>query len=280
MIGNGASELIDLVTKNAPPGPWKPCLCNIQYAEYFRSAKNAKRLILKHEDPQKAALYTIVNPNNPTGAYLNIDKIKFHIDSLPNDTSVIVDESMQPWHSKNFWQDSLVSQKEWILDMLQKRNICIYIIHSWTKLWTCCGLRIGSLICPTEEILLKYKSLQVPWSVNTLALKYLETVTDPKNIGYLEETWAKTTEWRNYLKSKLKTYKPHWKFYGESFLSYLWIDTTDELEAEKAVKISRAAGFPIRPGSYGYNSPTFIRIAVRSKNVTDRLLHSWTLAAF
>lgn len=278
LLGNGASELIDLVTRNSPQGPWKSGPGNLQYMEYQRSARNSNKQILKNEDPIDAVLYAFVNPNNPTGNYYCVSDMKECINNVPNNATVIVDESMQPWHSKDFREDSLVSQGRWILGLLQERNISVYIIHSWTKLWTCCGLRIGSIVCPTKALMQNLKSLQVPWSVNAPALKYLETVTKPENVSYLEDTWEFTPKWRKYLYDRIHEYKSDWKLYGEPFLSWIWIDTLSPQTASRVSEVSKRAGYPIRPGKYGYNAHTFIRIAVRNPKVTDALIDAWKKA--
>ena len=35
--------------------------------------------------------------------------------------------------------------------MLEERNVVVWLIHSWTKIWRCCGLRIGSVLAPSLE---------------------------------------------------------------------------------------------------------------------------------
>lgn len=41
---------------------------------------------------------------------------------------------------------------------------------SWTKIWSCTGIRLGSVVAPNPEALLELKAKQVPWSVNCVAL--------------------------------------------------------------------------------------------------------------
>lgn len=38
-------------------------------------------------------------------------------------------------------------QREFIADQYKTRNVHIYVMHSWTKIWCCPGLRLGSIIC-------------------------------------------------------------------------------------------------------------------------------------
>ncbi|KAM3567865.1 hypothetical protein VYU27_009998 [Nannochloropsis oceanica] len=74
LLGNGASELIDLVVRQATPGKWKPGDTATQYKEYERSAKAAGFTTTDATDPS-ASLLCMVNPTNPTGDYLTVEKV-------------------------------------------------------------------------------------------------------------------------------------------------------------------------------------------------------------
>ncbi|KAJ3078674.1 hypothetical protein HK102_004320 [Quaeritorhiza haematococci] len=307
LLGNGASELIDLVTRAAPEGPWKPGPWVVQYKEYERSASALGREVLKPSDPRPAALTCIVNPNNPTGDYMSLDEIKQYIaDEIPDNSVVMVDESMQPWHSPSFRSDSLVSDPSYASNLYTTRNISLYVIHSWTKLWSCTGLRLGSVVCPTQQHCDAIKKVQVPWSVNVPALKFLEVVTsegiEAAGGEYLEETWRVTTPWRRDLIEKLKEIAPKeeksqngtnghsngqhegedlvqscgpWIVRGKPFLSWVWIDFKSETVATRAVALARAAGVPVRPGTDGYKCDTCVRAAVRSPDKVQVLIDAW-----
>ena len=284
LLGNGASELIDLVIRDSKTtygdGTWSPGMWGTtQYKEYERSARNSGRTIVdtsnaSEKDRQKASLVCIVNPNNPTGDYLGVKKLKEWIeDSTCDGGTVLVDESMQLWLGENWRSDSLVSQSEWIRKMRHERKISIWVVHSWTKIWSCTGLRLGSIIAPAEEDIRRIKSIQVPWSVNMMALSFLEEVV--RDGEFLRETWSKTPVWRKYTEDKIREHRPDWKVYGEKFLSWLWIDTGSEEAAEASVRLAKEKGVPIRWGKHGYDRPTFIRVAVRAPHLTDILLSSW-----
>ncbi|KAF4717141.1 hypothetical protein FOZ62_019200, partial [Perkinsus olseni] len=77
LLGNGASEMIDMISRLAPKGPWRPGPFATQYQEYRRSAKNAGRIELDWSDVDGGAkLTSIVNPCNPTGDYMHVEEIK------------------------------------------------------------------------------------------------------------------------------------------------------------------------------------------------------------
>ncbi|KAJ2595071.1 hypothetical protein GGF39_003972 [Coemansia sp. RSA 1721] len=274
ILGNGASELIDLVIRMAPQGTWKPGPFNTQYKEYERSARNNDYELLPSNSIDKANVACLVNPCNPTGDYLDLPELKQWIsDNVLPGGYVLIDESMQPWHSPQFREHSLTTQREYVEDLYKSQGISVFVMHSWTKLWCCTGLRLGSVVCPTADHMRAIKKIQVPWSVNTVALAFLNAVvTDDV---YLEKTWKMTPEWRQQTIDRLGKMFPDWEFHGRSFLSWIWVDTKSEQVAEKAVGLAKEAGVPVRSGRPGYNLPTFVRLAVREPAKVDVLINAW-----
>jgi len=82
--------------------------------------------------------------------------------------------------------------------MLEKRNVAIWMITSWTKIWGCPGLRVGSLVAPNEKLRDEMKKMQVPWSVNTPALHFISAAIKDKK--FMENTWKTTPEWNMYMR--------------------------------------------------------------------------------
>eukprot|EP00906_Rhabdomonas_costata_P018651 RCo027211 len=272
LLGNGASELIDLIARSATMGGWKPGPNVVQYKEYERSAVSCGFKTLAADDPS-ATLLCMINPCNPTGEYLPLEQIKAYIERhASTGCTVMVDESMQPWLGPHWRTESLTSQSEWVSDMATRKNVKVYVIHSWTKLWSCAGIRLGSVVAPTYQDYLKVKSAQIPWSVNCFALAFLQAVTHDE--PYLRQTWEVTTPWRE-LSRKAIEKDFGWKVYGEPWLSWLWVDTFSEATANEAVRLAKAAGTPVRTGKAGYEMGTFVRFAVRSPEKQAVLLASW-----
>jgi len=263
LLGNGASELIDLVTRvGAHQGNFY--VDDTQYKEYCRAALASGRERLDDlEDAEDFALIAIVNPCNPTGIYRKVDEMKAHVEETCTDhTTVLIDESMQPWVGPQWREDSIVNESAWVAKMCKERDIRIYVIHSWTKIWTCPGLRIGSVVAPTKEDIVTLKEHQVPWSLNVSALGFLSAAV--KDRDFLEQTWELTPRWRLATVNKLGEMFPAWEFHGDASLSWIWIDTKDAEVAQKCTDVCKKAGVPIRWGALGYKKPNFIRIAVRS----------------
>jgi histidinol-phosphate/aromatic aminotransferase/cobyric acid decarboxylase-like protein len=264
LLGNGASELIDLVTRvGAHQGSF--FVQDTQYKEYCRAAlaHGRERLEELGEADSDCALIAIVNPCNPTGEYRKVQEMKAYVEEMCTDhTTVLIDESMQPWVGPHWREDSIVNERAWVQHMLEKRDIRVYVIHSWTKIWTCPGLRLGSIVAPTEEDIATLKEHQVPWSLNVSALGFLSAAV--KDLDFMEQTWELTPRWRLATVEKLRAMFPSWEFQGDPSLSWIWIDTKCAETAQKAVELAKKAGVPIRWGFLGYKKPQHVRIAVRS----------------
>jgi len=276
-LGNGASELIDLVIRSCTTaGTWRPGPTMVQYEEYKRSAE-ASGFVRTSADDDSANLMCLVNPTNPTGDYMRIEALKSYIQKrCRRGTSVLVDESMQPWVGQNWREDSLVSQVEWRRKMSVEEGVDVFVIHSWTKIWSCTGIRLGSIISPTEAFMTTMKSKQVPWSVNCMALAFLSAACLDKE--YLETMWQVTTQWRSHQVEQITRHFPRWRCIGEPFLSWVWIEMPDEYTAEKAVQIAKLNGTPVRWGKPGYRLPKMIRIAVRNPELSAQLFNGWQKA--
>merc|ERR1711939_1283293 len=128
--------------------------------------------------------------------------------------------------------------------MLEMKDVKVFRVYSWTKIFSCTGLRIGSIVCPSiaEKNLLE--SRQVPWSVNAIARAYLQAAVQSRD--YIEQTWEYNVEWRAHMKSELSKMFPAWDILGREFTSWLWIDTKSESMASQIYLACLEAGVPIR----------------------------------
>eukprot|EP00746_Dinoflagellata_sp_MGD_P123868 gnl/MRDRNA2_/MRDRNA2_58472_c0_seq2.p1 gnl/MRDRNA2_/MRDRNA2_58472_c0~~gnl/MRDRNA2_/MRDRNA2_58472_c0_seq2.p1 ORF type:complete len:507 (-),score=91.39 gnl/MRDRNA2_/MRDRNA2_58472_c0_seq2:250-1596(-) len=258
VFGNGASELIDLIARVAPPGPFCTSpMVPVQYREYERACFNSGRERIK--DPKAASVVAVVNPNNPTGFFMERAEMEAWIEENVQPGSwVFVDESMLFWRGPN-WRDSGISRA--FVEKMSENYVNIFLVYSWTKIFSCTGLRIGSVVCPSANLRKRLEGYQVPWSVTAFAQTYLKGAL--RDTDYLEKTWELTPKWRKEAVEQLQRLNPDWKFSGEPWLSWIWIDTGDEDVAERLYEACLEIGCPIRHAKQGYGIPTVIRVAVR-----------------
>lgn len=178
---------------------------------------------------------------------------------------------MQPWYGKNWRSDSLISETKWIKYMADKYKIFIFIIHSWTKFFSCTGLRIGSVICPNTQLYNNINNIKNPWNVNVLALEYIKECI--KDDNYMNLIWNNTSLQRKKQINDLKNIFNNWTFHGENFISWIWINTKNSYLAEICYEFCKYNGVPIRWAKISYNCDTYIRIAVRNNEYFEKLLN-------
>ena len=296
ILGNGASELIDILTRDAAaqgspsaasptqePRSWCPGPSSTQYKEYSRSAHSAG-FVEQAPGDDGASLVCIVNPSNPTGDYMPLADLQSWIEARVVQgrrkqqqrqqrqqaaVHVLVDESMLMWLGSAWSKSSLSSQQRW-LEAMAADDVHIFTIHSWTKLWACPGLRLGSCVCPTDTAASRIRSRQVPWSVNSPALAFLTAAV--RDSRYLDRTWELTPEWNRAARDALRFAFPDWTVHGPPWASWLWVDTGSTDSLERALALARSVGLPIRSGAAGYDSPTCFRMAVRSPEISRALV--------
>lgn len=259
--GNGASELIDLTirylknkynyktfTKGEP----------VQFMEYERSCINTN---LSYNE-NNGQILIIINPNNPTGTFLKSDElIKIINEKLLNDGTIIIDESMIFWLCD--WENYSCMFNKDLQNLLDQKNAKLLIVQSWTKIFSCTGLRFGSIWSNNINLIKEIESYQVPWSVNILSYHYLNGCLEDKY--YLSETRKNTSLLRKSVYDFIKKEFPFVTIYGEDFLSWLWIDFKSEDLVQKIYNELFNNGIVIRLGKIGYKQNTFIRLGVRDK---------------
>jgi histidinol-phosphate/aromatic aminotransferase/cobyric acid decarboxylase-like protein len=261
IFGNGATELIDIIVRTIPHGNWKTNDVTTQYREYNNACIKTNRMQLKHGDTS-AILTVIINPNNPTGDFMDWSCMTEYVDTfVANDGYLIVDESMLFWHGPTWTQHSFLGHTDYVKSLKNERNITVIVIQSWTKIFSSTGMRIGSVVIFDDVFRSRINELMLPWSLNSFGRDYI--IHAFSQIYYLERTWKYTRMWRAQIANRVNEIFPKFQIFGAEFTSWLWIDTFDPKIAELIVCESKRIGFPIRHGKQGYNKPSFIRVAVR-----------------
>lgn len=99
---------------------------------------------------------------------------------------VLVDESFMP-HMGPHWHDHSA------LALVEKYPATIIVVNSWTKIWCCPGLRLGSVACAEHWYRIMKKN-QTPWSCNNMAQAFCAAVAS--DVEFQQQTWTLLPEWR------------------------------------------------------------------------------------
>src|SRR3712207_2094507 len=206
-VGNGASELISLLFRlNIFE---KIRVLAPLYSEYIRSSKIAGKVLdisymktvntnyLSYDemdtdlgDSDLREAIVVCNPGAPDGRLRKLDFLVEHCKK--NEKYLIVDESFM-----DFCQDyKLYTAFNYDYDKL-------IIIKSLTKIYGMPGLRIGYMATRDESIVEKMRSIQEPWSVNSLAEVATRIII--KDLDFLEKTRNDYRNERDFLLDELRT---------------------------------------------------------------------------
>lgn len=282
LVGNGASEFIDMLMKALPPGPYCPAPYIATYQEYHRAARAAGREMIqpKQDDAeydvedgrssaivsclkQKPSVMVFIRPNSPTGECISLQHLQAVLDEAP-EMKVIVDESFLPFAGKQ-WNELSA------LHLIDRYPTRLIVVQSWTKLWSCAGLRLGSM-CAGEELIKSLKKIQTPWSCNSIAQAFaVEAVEDR---SYLCNTWKNVPLWREMTAGQIQNLG--WQVMHKScdWVPWLLVKCPSKEVAAKACKSALSVGCPVRYcASYGL--PQYIRIAVRQPKYQEVLFSEW-----
>lgn len=262
LIGNGASEFIDLVMKVLPPGPFKPGPYKAAYMEYNRAAKAADRTVLPAFSDEQAAVTVLIHPNSPTGDCMSLDGIRSMLNSCPG--ALVIDESFMPFLGPDWRQHSALS----LIDEFPDR---LLVLASWTKLWACPGIRLGS-ISASRDWIKKIKKMQTPWSCNSPAQAFMTAASN--DMKYMEKTWTVLPKWRSVTERRVKHLGWFVNENSPSWVPWVFASLPDAKTAEIASDVAQAAGCPVRLcASFGV--PECIRIGIRRPEHQDVLFRAW-----
>ena len=175
IIGNGSNELIYLLLNYFFPK--KVIIPVPSYSEYERASLAAGascafvkilggnrtdfdlKNILSSYDKDSGLLF-ICNPQNPTGKLWEKEELGYLIKECQQfGILILVDEAFI-----SFIPDE---EKYSVVDLLKSYNNLI-VLRSMTKIYAIPGLRLGYLL-GSKEIIIKLKSKQPNWQVNSLA---------------------------------------------------------------------------------------------------------------
>jgi len=159
LVTNGSNEAIYLLASYLTNGD--NCLLQPLYAEYGRAltayGAKTKNITSLNEIPNSCASVWICNPCNPTGKFIESERLEQVIFSHP-ETLFIVDEAYR----------SLMLYERAPLNFRAYPNLVL--LRSLTKLYHLCGVRVGYVLAE-RSVVDKLKLRQPTWSVNSFAQK-------------------------------------------------------------------------------------------------------------
>ncbi len=173
LVGNGSSEvLLNLLQLIERPGevlfPWPTfglyvAICVTLGLESKKvpltegHAVKPEALLSAVTDETRAVI--VSNPNNPTGAYLNLEEVRRLADGLPENVLLILDEAYQEFVDDPAYHGSHALA-------LERENVAV--IRTFSKAHGLAGFRVGYGIAPAR-VADYAERVRFPFSVNLAA---------------------------------------------------------------------------------------------------------------
>lgn len=184
-LGNGSESLLELIVKNNLSPLNSAVIPNFCFTGISKIIKNAnvKLNIAKNSysfisasslldviDPMTKVVF-IVNPNNPTGNYMNKLELIYLLDHLPNTILVVIDEAYAEYVETNDYPNTI---------KLLAKYPNLIILRTFSKLYGLAGLRLGYAIS-RQKIAASLQLSSLPFSVNAIVLAAAKASLNDKN---------------------------------------------------------------------------------------------------
>ncbi len=272
MVGNGSSELIDLVARVIRPR--RVATVEPTYTEYLRasllagaevdhwlpSAADVKPLAQPCPfDPSPANLVWVANPNNPTGFLWSRESLARWIGTWQG-TIFVVDEAFLSFRA----DESAISLVPATREMPN-----LIVLRSLTKFLGIPGLRLGYAVGPAH-LMNQLRQQRVPWSVNALAQVAGEVGIEDRAFAQQTQAWCESERaWLHGELSKLSD----WLQSFESSGNFILVRTRGKVSAAQLAARLLEAGIRIRVADnfIGLDERCF-RVAVRRREDNERLV--------
>jgi histidinol-phosphate/aromatic aminotransferase/cobyric acid decarboxylase-like protein/choline kinase len=275
-VGNGASELINALANSLPNstiGYFNPSFD--EYAARF-SKHNlvavdgfdfspAELLESVVELSEKCDYVVLVNPDNPTGRFIDPQEIVGLLGTLKeNDCSLILDESFVDF-SLQFESATLILEKV----LMEFPNLII--IKSISKSYGVAGIRLGVMVTSNMTTLSRVREALPVWNINSFAEKFLQKIT-----YFQKEYWTscrKLAEARAEFSSALRgTGIKVW----ESAANFLMVELPPEMNSTEFCNYMIKQNMLIKSlsGKKGIPGENFLRVSVKSINENKEFVNA------
>jgi len=270
LIGNGANEVISFVMKAFCQRGDHIITADKTFAVYEWVATFSGfevRLVPLKDDgfddqgilnqiDKKTKIIFLCNPNNPTGAYWDKEKLGHFLDRVDNKQMVVVDEAYFEFVESEDYPNGL--------SLISKYSNLV-VFRTFSKMYGLAGLRIGYLAGNLDVVNMIRKTCIV-YSVNLLAQEAAMAALEDGN--HIEKTREMVKEGKAFLKEELNRLGL-FSMIGEGNFIMIKLPMSDTLAYRKLM----AQGVMIRSMT-GFRYPNWIRISIGSHEAMEAFVEA------
>jgi histidinol-phosphate aminotransferase len=266
ILGNGAAELLSSATRALlgpgqqlltlwPSYPLYPLMARRAHGQAVR-VQGGVDVLLEAAQAPEVRVIALASPNDPTGELLAQGELDRLLSGLPDGVAVLLDESLVDFADAQPADSSLA---------LLERHPRLLVFRSFSKAWGLAGLRIGYVIGGpgSAELLAELDpDLGVSEVSQAGALEALKSCT-----GLVASRVQRICEERPRVTAALRASGFD---VTDSQANFVWAAHPELAGAELAARLAQA-GVLVAAGD-ALGEPRHVRIGVRSKQATERLL--------
>ena len=200
-------------------------------------------------------LLIVCNPNNPTGTHIPVQRIGAFVESVPDRTTIILDEAYIDYQTND--------DPDMTLELLT-RHPNLVLLRTFSKIHALAGLRVGYALC-SPQFRAAVDAVRQPFSVNALAqaaateaIRHQDDVADRVERNVMERVFVE----EGLREMGFET--------AESQANFCWVDL-GELDEGEVVESLAKAGVAVRPGT-PLGGPGHLRVTFGTHAEDERFL--------
>jgi histidinol-phosphate aminotransferase len=255
ILGNGSNEIIEFLGHAYLSPQDEMVISQYAFAIYEIVGKMFQAKIIevpalnyghdlnrmKEAITSKTKLVFVANPNNPTGTAVSADALKTFIESVSEETLVVIDEAYQEFLTNPLDTPKLIA-----------KHPNLVVMRTFSKAQGLAGLRIGYGIA-SKEVAASLQKVRQPFQANLLAQEAaLAALSDHDHI---RKTVQMVNEGKAFLEFEFK--KRNLQFLSTSG-NFILVKVGD---GKKVFEELMREGIIVRP-MHGYRLPEWIRVTI------------------
>lgn len=270
IFGNGSDELIAILCTALLSPATNTVMANPSFSQYSHNAiiqgaevREIENINGEHDldgmlkaIDENTAIVWVCNPNNPTGTYINEEKLLRFIKSVPDNVLIVLDEAYNEYAVADDYPNTLSLLNEF-------PNLII--LRTFSKAYGLAALRVGYGVAH-PDLIKALDPARGPFNTSRIAQTAITAAIDDQDFI------------RTCVKANREGLEQFYQFCAENDLSYFpsqanFILIDFKRSGQEVFDYLLKKGFIVRSGTaLGY--PTSVRITVGSKEQNDEIIQA------
>ncbi len=268
IIGNGSDEIITMISQIFINPEDECIIAEPTFSAYESGVKlmGGKCIHVQLKDytldlegmvaaiTPKTKIIFICNPNNPTGTLVTQEQLDCFMAKVPDNVLVVFDEA--------YYEFVLEEQYGKGLKYL-KQGRKVIVLHTFSKIYSLAGLRIGYGIT-SPEIISYIERMRDPFNVNQLA--QVAAVASLQDATHIQKSIKNNEAGKTYLYEELSNLGLSYIF---THTSFLLVEVGEKAQEIYIALLER--GVITRPGK-AFGLPLHLRVSIGSMEENERFV--------